>query len=182
MSNDQWRGTVIGLEYHDPDANSHKFYNVAILCNDTLGDYRVVTRYGRVGSNGQCGSKMVSSQAHADHYAHRRADSKMNKGYVVVSNGWEVMRENMLRNYLHDAGVNTRVQPKVVIDDEGVTFDEMSKMVDGLLSAAVAQDADPGDVIVAASTVNAKFAVLREQVEDLEAQIEFANTAVRSRL
>jgi predicted DNA-binding WGR domain protein len=181
MSNDNWRGNIIGMEYHDNDANSHKFYQVAVLCNDALGDYRVVTRYGRVGSNGQSGSKIVMNEAMAQNYASRRADAKVSKGYNVVSAGWEDMGPNQLRNFLQDAGVNTRIQPQVTTD-EGVTFDEMSTLVGSLLTQAVGKDNDAGDVIVAAATMNAKMATLREQFEDLESEVEFVNTAVRSRI
>jgi predicted DNA-binding WGR domain protein len=170
------------MEYHDSDANSHKFYEIAVLSNDTLGDYRVVTRYGRVGSSGQSGSKMLSSQAHAQDYASRRATSKVNKGYNSVTNGWEDMGPNALRNFLQLAGVNTRINTQVINDDEGVTFDEMATLVGSLLTQAVGKDNDAGDVIVAAATMNAKMAVLREQFEDLESEVEFVNTAVRSRI
>lgn len=182
--NGGWHGSVVYLEYRDPEANSSKFYQISVLENEVLGDYRVLTQYGRIGSAGQSGFKMARSGALAHHMAGIRQTQKERKGYQVASNGWEdITSENTLKNMLRLAGVNTNAGPAPVEEpEEGVTFGEMESMLDNLITTATRENIDPGDVAVETATINAKFAMLREQFDDLESQVEFANTIARSRL
>lgn len=183
--NGGWHGSVVSLEYRDPEANSSKFYQISVLENETLGDYRVLTQYGRIGSTGQSGFKMARSGPLAHHMGTTRQAQKERKGYQVVSNGWEdIDSENALKNLLRLAGVNTNALTTEDLgpEEEGVTFSEMESMLDNLITTATRENIDPGDVAVETATINAKFAVLREQFDDLESQVEFANTIARSRL
>lgn len=182
MSN-EWSGHYTTLTYVDPETNANKFYRIAIISNDVLGDHRVVYQWGRAGSTGQSSFKMYSTQVVAQNHANHRYNLKVRKGYADGGT-WEALEPNMLRDMLGMGGVNTNtsVGPVVATEDGGVTFDEMGTLVGELLTAAVTKENDTVDVVVEAATMNAKFAQLREQFENIESEVEFVNTAVRSRL
>jgi len=185
MAVEDWQGSTCLLEYRDPASNSDKFYRISILWNDLNNDARVVFQYGRNGTNGQASFKMCGSRIAAEQIANRRFDQKRNKGYIIADLWTPIgVDSSAMRHYLQLAGVNTNGGPvEVVQDGEGVTFDEMGTLVQNLLTKAVQKDQnDTVDVMVEAATVNAKFAQLREQFENIESEVEFVNTAVRSRL
>jgi predicted DNA-binding WGR domain protein len=177
-----WQGKHCYVTYKDPDANADKWYEAVVLWNDALGDNRVVFRWGRYGAKGSSKSSIFPNSAHAEYEANKQINAKLRKGYEWAQ-VWETLDPEELLEVLQIAGVNTNIEviPKITVDG-GVTFEEMSTLVGNLLTNAIGKDNDAGDVAVEAATVNAKFAVLREQYENLQSEVEFVNTAVRSRM
>jgi len=169
------------LEYRDLETNSDKFYEITILVNQSQADYRVVYRWGRRHSTGQTSFKIAGNIDHARSLAQHRHNQKVGKGYAPVPG--RTFNQEPTPWLLERAGVNLYTAAAVNVD-EGVSFEEMGTLVAGLLTKAVngSGDEETVDVMVEAATMNAKFAVLRAQFESVQSEVEFVNTAVRSRL
>lgn len=178
---DGWQSERFELVYDDPAENSHKFYIVTRFWNHSINDYRVLFEYGRKGSLGQSTFKICVTEGNMCDIANRRVDSKLRKGYV--GGGWT--SAGLHRSKLNRIGINTFIAPTPVdadADEAGVTFEQMADVVGALLSKAVEKDNDTVDVMVEAAQMNAKFATLRAQFDDVKSQVEFTNSAVRARL
>jgi predicted DNA-binding WGR domain protein len=175
-----WKGHSVELHYVDPDSNSNKFYRITTLHKGVNGsDFRVLYQWGRIGSVGQSSFKMFNSVEHMTHTANRRQQQKMAKGYVMAAEGFP--SSHNLDRLLRLAGVNTE-EGESPADSDGVTFDEMSNMVQQLLSTATGEITDVADVAVETAQMNAKFESLRRRYEAVQSDVEFVNAAVRSRM
>lgn len=175
-----WTAEGYFMQYHDNETNAHKFYHVYVLTNDTLGDYRVLYQWGRIGTNGSTNFKMCSSQMQAVSLAQKRVAQKLAKGYEH-DEGWKALTESQLAGLLPSTGVNIHHSTERNASD-GVSFDEMATLVDDVLKKSTGVEKPDVEVLVEAAQMNAKFATLREQFEQVESTVEFVNTAVRSRL
>lgn len=71
------------LEFHDDEANSHKFYEISLCVEKGTTDTRVVRRWGRVGSEGSSRMEMFSTPYDGAVTAANLAQQKNMKGYVT---------------------------------------------------------------------------------------------------
>jgi arabinogalactan endo-1,4-beta-galactosidase len=124
---------------------------------------------------------MFGSEHEAANVANGRVNQKLNKGYATTAPGWMDLDPNGISGVLSLAGVNTRAAVPVP-EGEGVTFEEMATLVDDVLKKSTGVEKPDVEVLVEAAQMNAKFATLREQFEQVESTVEFVNTAVRSRM
>ena len=79
---------VVYLEYHDEEANSHKFWQATIEDTRGIGPKCTAnTRWGRIGSKGQ--SKLVhfSTEGQALEFCLKKKEEKIAKGYKEVPGG-----------------------------------------------------------------------------------------------
>lgn len=178
-ANQGWTARACELRFVDPETNSNKFYRISVLNNPETGDHRVVYQWGRVGSTGQSSFKMYTSDDVAMRNAEHRYFQKARKGYEEAAPWGQIAPTDFL---LSQAGVNLYAAHQEAEMSDGVSFDEMGTLVGHLLTKAVGAENDTVDVMVEAATMNAKFSQLREQFENMESEVEFVNTAVRSRL
>jgi predicted DNA-binding WGR domain protein len=170
-----WKCQISHLTLVDAETNASKFYDVRVLWNDTINDYRVLTTWGRIGTSGSSKVTLLGSKAAAVNWADNRTNQKVVGGYTLV----EIIPEEVAPWMLLDAGINLHTQTV----ESGVSLDEMKDIVESALDMAINREGTPNpiDAAYAAARMNGKLQELQEKMDEIAAQAEYVNAAVRAR-
>lgn len=152
------------------EGRSNKFYRVTILSEVQTLDYRVLTQWGRIGSEGQEHVELFTTEGSAVEFYRKRIDEKERKGY-----------------WLHDAQAFLDPTP-ALLEKAGVRWGVVTPATiaaptDGLVDKAAGlladiSDANRGVAKLDLSTMMDRYEELVKASEDLETQAAEAKAAV----
>lgn len=174
-----YSATMTEVQYHDPMANSNKFYRAYVMHDADTDDARVLFNWGRIGAKGQFQVLTQPSRDSAVAAADGKISDKRRKGYEpYTTRTLRVVPDDLLEL----AGVSENVRSHAAAALSADPFARLSADTDRLIRLVTGPTEVQAEAITLRKGLDEQLAALRDSLTSAEGSLELVDDVMAMKL